>query len=366
MSAGHQGSPPRRAASAAARVVLGVLGLVALGACGRQPPRFVPAGADSSAVAADSFAVLVGDALELWDSQDGPAAGPASARLVLDDLRRHPDQRMAERARTFVDSCGFSAELAGSVDLAAVSFFSRGDPGGGSWPYMFWRDVDAVRYQAIEGSGMRLLDLAVRPGSPDGAELQQAAAIYSRAGSRGQQPVVIAWRRAKDGRRWTMVQTLGPDSLGGVGVVEFVGQADGGTGLEARTYRTTAGFDECPTCPHIHRTLRFEWSREGFRKTSEEVANSPYYAFVQLISALSVNDREMALRMVSDPMLLDTAAQNGWGQSKGLWRVAPGTDESASEMTFFRGRSEAYKVRFASRDGRWVVTDFHPTPRSVE
>jgi hypothetical protein len=49
-----------------------------------------------------------------------------------------------------------------------------------------------------------------------------------------------------------------------------------------------------------------------------------------------------------------------------LWRVAPGTDESASEMTFFRGRREAYKVRFASRDGRWIVTDLQPTQRSVE
>jgi hypothetical protein len=46
--------------------------------------------------------------------------------------------------------------------------------------------------------------------------------------------------------------------------------------------------------------------------------------------------------------------------------VAPGTDDSASEMTFFRGRREAYRVRFASRDGRWVVSDLHPTPRSVE
>jgi hypothetical protein len=334
---------------------------LALGACGREPPRFVPAAADSSAVGADSFAVLVGDAIEQWESQDGGSAGPATARLVLDDLRRHPDQRMAERARTFIDSCGFSAELAGSVDLAAVSFFSRSDPGGGSWPYLFWREEGLVRSQSVEGSGMRLLDLAVRVGEP-----VQAAAIYSRASARGQQPVAIVWRRTQDGRRWSMVQTLGPDSLGGVGTAEFVGQSDGGTGLEARTYRVTAGFDECPTCPHIYRTLRYEWGSEGFRKSSDETVNSPYYTFVQLITALSVNDREMAQRLVSDPVLLDTAAQNDWAASKGLWRVAPGTDESSSEMTFFRGRREAYKVRFANRDGRWQVTDLHPTQRSVE
>jgi hypothetical protein len=365
--------PPRNRALDLAAIALLATTLVAatllVGACNRKPPQFVPAGADSTAVTADSFAVLVGAALERWDAQDGDGAAPATARLLLDDLRRHPDQRLADRARTFVDSCGFSAELAGSIDIAAVSFFSRSDPGGESWPFLFWRGADQMRFQAIEGSGMRLLDLAQRPieaGRDAATAPHQAAAIYGRTGPRGQQPVVISWRRPPDGKRWTLAQTLGPDSLGGVGVAEFVGEAGGGTGLEARTYRPTAGFDECPTCPHIYRTLRFTWAPEGFRKTSEEVASSPYYTFVQFIAALSVNDREMAQRLVSDPVLLDTAAQNEWNKSKGLWRLAPGTDESASEMTFFRGSREAYKVRFTSRGGSWVITDLHPTQRSVE
>ena len=346
-------------------------GLAALGGCSRQPPHFVPPGADSSlAVMSDSFAVLVGAVLEQWESQDGAAVAPATARLVADDLRRHPDRRLADRARTFLDSCGFSGEVVGSVDIAAMNFFSRADPAGGSWPYLMWREGEAVRNQPIEGSGMRLLDLAAGTGSAAAADggtgPLQVAAIYARSSSRGQQPVVIAWRRPPSGKRWTLAQTLGPDSLGGVGVVEFMVQPDGRTGLEARTYRPTSGFDECPTCPHIHRTLRFEWSGDGFHRISEEVAPSPYHAFVQLIAALSVNDREMAQRLVSDPVLIETAEQYEWGRSKGLWRVAPGTEESASEMTFFRGRREAYKVRFASREGRWMVTDFQPTQRSVE
>ncbi len=368
--------PPSNAAPHTRVVLFAALTgvLLSLGACSRQPPRFVPPDADSSlAVMSDSFAVLVGHALERWEAQDGPAAASATARLLIDDLRRHPDRRLADRARTFLDSCGFSAEVAGSVDIAAANFFSRSDPAGGSWPYLIWREGDVVRHQPVEGSGLRLLDLASGPADPTpgadpsvGPPLRQAAAIYSRASNRGQQPVVIAWRRPPDGKRWTLAQTLGPDSLGGVGVVEFVVQAGGGTGIEARTYRPTSGFDECPTCPHIHRTLRFEWSADGFRKVSEEAAASPYQAFVQLIAALSVNDHEMAQRVVADPLLLDSAAQYEWGRSKGLWRVAPGADESSTEMTFFRGRREAYKVRFASRDGRWMVTDFQPTPRSVE
>lgn len=357
------------------RAILGAALLavvIAAGSCGRQPPRFVQGGGDSTlALMADSFAVLVGEALEQWESQDGAGAAPATARLLVDDLRRHPDQRLADRARTFLDSCGFSGEVAGSVDVALMNLFSRSDPAGGSWPYLLWREADAVRYQAVEGGGMRLLDLAAGPGAAAAASdpvtgPSQVAGAYTRASSRGPQPVVIAWRRPPGGKRWTLTQTLGPDSLGGVGVVEFVVQSDGRVGLEARTYRTTAGFDECPTCPHIHHTIRFAWAEDGFRRTSDESAPSPYQAFVQLIAALSVGDREMAQRLVSDPLLLDTAGQYEWGRSKGLWRVAPGTEESASEMTFFRGRREAYKVRFASRDGRWMITDFQPTQRSVD
>ena len=348
-----------------------VCGLIGPVGCSRQPPRFVPPGADSSLSAqTDSFEVLVMRARAQWESQDGATAAGTTARLLLDDLLRHPDRRLADRARTFLDSCGFSAEVAGSVDIAATNFFSRADPAGGSWPYLIWREADVVRHQPIEGSGMRLMDLAARPPDaatdPAGSAPQLVAAIYARSSGRGQQPVVIAWSRPPEGRRWALAQTLGPDSLGGVGVVEFVVPSGGGTGLEARTYRPTSGFDECPTCPHIHHTIRFEWTADGFIRTADEVAPSPYQAFVQLIAALSVNDREMALRVVSDPLLLDNAAQYEWGRSKGLWRVAPGTEESASEMTFFRGRREAYKVRFASRDGRWMVTDLQPTQRSVE
>ena len=302
----------------AAGLVFMAVGLVALAGCGRQPPKFVPAGSDSvQAVTSDSFAIFVGRALDHWESQDAEAA-PATARLLLDDLRRHPDRRLADRARTFVDSCGFSGEVAGGVDLAAVNLFSRSDPGGESSPYLVWRDGDAVRSQPIEGSGMRLLDLAVRPPGDAGGEPQQVAAIFGRSSSRGQQPVVIVWRRPGGGQRWMLAQTLGPDSLGGVGVVEFVAQPGGGTGLEARTYRTTTGFDECPTCPHIHRTLRFAWPATGLQKTGEEAAPSPYRSFVRLIAALSVNDREMAMQVLSDPSLLEVAQRYEWGSAKGM------------------------------------------------
>ncbi len=347
--------------------------LAALSGCSRQPPRFVPPGADSTAAAAaDSFAVLVGEAHDQWESQGGSSAAPMTARLLLEDLRRHADGRLTDRARTFLDSCGFSAEVAGGDSVAAINFFARSDPAGGAWPHLVWRDEKGVRDQAIEGSGMRLLDLTVRDRGADGApagggaQPVQVAAIFGRTAARGQQPVVITWRRAPGAATWSLAQTLGPDSLGGVGVAEFIPRPDGGRALETRTYRSTPGFDECSTCPHIYRTLRFDWRPTGFTKVSEDVAPSPYYSFVQLISALLMNDREMSLRFLGDQSLLDTARGYAWNQSKGLWRVAPGADESAEEMTFFRGTREAYKVRFALRNGLWMVTDFQSTQRTVE
>ncbi len=371
--AGTSARRAARLATVAGCLVALAAGLATLSGCSRQPPRFVPPWVDSTAAAAaDSFAVLVGEARDQWESQGGANAAPMTARLLLDDLRRHPDRPLAERSRTFLDSCGFSAEVAGGGSVAAVNFFARSDPAGGAWPYLIWREEQAVRDQALEGSGMRLLDLTARGGTTDGAagddgaEPAQVAAIFGRTGPRGQQPVVIVWRRPPGAAAWSLAQTLGADSLGGVGVAEFVPRPDGGPGLEARTYRSTPGFDECATCPHIYRTLRFDWAPTGFAKVSEEAAASPYYSFVQLITALSVSDREMALRFLADPSLIDAARGYDWGRSKGLWRVAPGTGESAEEMTFFRGTREAYKVRFALRGGQWVVTDLQPTQRTVE
>lgn len=367
---------PRGAAHGArraGRALVPIAVLLALAGCSREPPRFIPPEADSTlAVEADSFAVLVADARERWESVGGSEAATPTVRLLISDLRRHPDLGVAARARTFVDSCGFSAEIAGGPEVAMVNLFSRADPASGSWPHLVWRDEGGVRHQAVEGGSLRLLDFAVHPATGPGmvgdgpGAAAQVAAVFARSSGRGQQPVAIVWRLPPEGRRWLLAQTLGPDSLGGVGEVAFVRVPGGGIDLEARTYRPTAGFDECPTCPHVHRLLRFAWAETGFEKISEETSPSPYRSFVRLIAALSVNDRELALGLVTDPSLLDAAERYEWGRSKGLWRVAPGTEESSSEMTMFRGTREAYKVRFASSGGDWLISDLQPTRRTIE
>lgn len=334
-----------------------------LAGCNRQPPRFVPAEADSiGSASADSFAVMVGRSLDLWESGAGGEAASATARLLLGDLRRHPESSLPGRVRTLLDSTGLSGEVAGSGDIAAVNLFARSDPAGGAWPQLFWRHDGSVRAQELDGSGMRLVDLAVKQGSDDEPPAQ-VALLFMRSGNRGPQPVVLTWRRSA--QSWSLLQSLGPDSLGGTGSARFSAGPEG-VQLEARTWRIASGFDECGTCPHVVRTRRFAWTDEGFSLRDDQRASSPYATFVALITALRAGDRELALRRLADPSLMDAAERYEWGRATGVWRVAPGSDDAAEEMVFFRGNREAYRVRFAARDGEWLVTDLQQVDRSLE
>lgn len=345
-----------------------MVSIVLVAGCNRPAPRFVPAASDSTAGAgADSFAVLVASALERWESQPGDEVAATTEALILGDLRRHPDQGVADRARTMIDSCGFSGEVVGGATVAAVNLFARSDPSGGAWPSLFWRDGANVRMQEVDGSGMRLVDLAVKPSSASGGGEGggQAAMLFTQTGRRGQQPVVLVWRRPANAPQWTLAQTLGPDSLGGTGTARFLPAPDAAQ-LETQTWRGNAGFDECATCPHVIHTRRFAWTNDGFAQRGETVTASPYATFVQLIAALRAGDQELAVRRLADPSLLEAAQRYDWGRTTGLWRAAPGAEENTSEMVFFRGNKEAYRVRFSQRGADWVVSDLQPVDRSIE
>jgi hypothetical protein len=116
----------------------------------------------------------------------------------------------------------------------------------------------------------------------------------------------------------------------------------------------------------VFHTVRFVWASDGFTKRGESAATSPYATFVGLITALKAGDRELAARRVSDSTLLESADRYQWGSGAGTWRVAPGTEEDATEIVFFRGSKEAYRVRFAQRGSDWVITDLQTVDRSIE
>lgn len=350
------------------RVALALVGLatlVALPGCDRKP-HFVQDSADSTSTGTtDSLASQVQTARSGWDAGgegDGSAAS-ATARLVLADLRLHRDRPLELRARAFLDSTGFGAEITGHGEVAIVNFFALADPDGGSWPYLFWRRGADVRSQAVEGSGMRLLDLAVRT-SPD--SVTQVAGLFTRSAGSGQQPLVIVWRRPQAASQWSLHQMLGPDSLGGVGTARFVPPGSDSVALETRTWTRTAMFDECPSCPHLFRERSFRWIPAGFTRFSEQVDDTPYLAFVRFIQAVSVPDWDLARERVAEAQVLDQARTLGLTEKKGLWRVAPGTEEPDADMTFFRGAKEAFRVRFVRGANGWAITSIEPATRAIE
>lgn len=336
--------------------------LVALAGCG-QRTRIEGAPQDSShVVVADSTTRRLRDAQAAWEGS-GADAARISADALLADLRSRPPETWEMRSRSLLDSLAIGGEIAPARGLLAVNFFSRADPDAGSWPYLYWSDGKQTRAQSIEGSGLHLLAATARG---DGAGAAGVAMVLGRRAGGGQQPLVMVWSHPRADASWSLMQTLGPDSLGGIGTAEFQATSDSAADLVARTYTGARGFDECAMCPHIYRTRRFHWGAAGFARVEEQKSASPYATFVQFIQALVAGDNDAAERQVANSELLDRARGLEWNRAKGLWRAAPETDESAQQMVFFRGKEEAYRVEFASRGADWVIAGFEPTSRTIE
>jgi hypothetical protein len=345
--------------------------LFALAAMGMLPgcerrTQLVPASRDSARAGVDSFAVYARKAAERWESGVYDEAAGLSARVVREALVARPNAPWVERTRGILDSLGIAAEVAGSDQAEVMNLFSRTDPQGDSWPYLVWHDAGAPRFQAVDGRGLHLMDVAVRGFDANSApaDSAQAAVLWGKRVGGGQQPQVMVWRYARG--RWDLLQTLGPDSLGGTGSGEFA-NTDSTSELTVRTYRPTPYFDECATCPHVFHERRFGWGPAGFTRLEEHAVPSPYSTFAAFIAALAANDRDRASTLVVDRSLIDFARRFEWNlPGRGRWRVAPATDESAIEMVFLRGPRDAFRVRFEAQDGDWLIAGFEPTVRAME
>jgi hypothetical protein len=68
---------------------------------------------------------------------------------------------------------------------------------------------------------------------------------------------------------------------------------------------------------------------------------------------------------VADPALIEVAKRATWDQPHGVWRVAPQTDANATEIVFYRGAKDAWRVHFTRRGDQWVVAAFEPTERGA-
>lgn len=351
-----------------ALVVAALLFLPGCAGC-RREIHFEPAEDDSTRVrSADSLRSLMRRTLAAWDGgETGEEAARLSSIVVREVLQTHPDERMETRARRLLDSLDIGAEIAADGRIAAINFFARARPDAGAWPYLYWRTPRGVNVRPLAGRSLQLLQVATRPdGSGDPGAWAQAAVLFARRSSAGQEPLLMVWTPPAGGP-WTPLQTLGPDSLGGVGAVAFEVEGDTAIVLTSRTFRGMPRFEECATCPHVYQLHRFRWEASGFVRFEDRAVPSPYATFVQFVLALGSGDQAAATALVADPALLDQARLFEFAAlPKGMWRVAPATDENAASMIFFRGQQEAYQVSFEPRGDQWAINGIRPTTRTIE
>lgn len=367
MIAGTRGSARAHRAAASA-LLAALLALALVPGCSRK--KFEPLKADSTAaLSSDSFSIRVREVQSVWETGTGEEASRATALLILHDFRvRHqvtPNFDWLSRATELLDSLGVGAELAGDRCAMGANFFMRSDPSKGSWPWLFTCTTKSIDGQAIEGRDLRLIEVESRGVPPEpGGPPPGVAVLFGRRAAMGTQPMLMEWSRTASGN-WTLKQTLGPDSLGGFGSAEFV-PADTTVDLVARTYRPVPRFDECATCPHVYGVRRLRWMPAGFATVESRTLPSPYFTFVRFVTALSLGDLEMAQDLATDREWVDAARRAGFGEARGNWRAAPSTDETAHEMVFLRGKTEAWRISFAPAAGDWKVSGIASTTVAID
>jgi len=353
-----------RTARFAAVVALAVL---AATSCQRRTSFVVIQGDSTAIVPEDSVAAEMRKTQQAWESGgDLDDAAMSSARVLQADLAFHDPAGWDNRANYVLDSLGVGAEIGSASCVLLVNFFSRSDPEAGAWPYLFWCGTDHTMMQALEGRSLRLHSIWASTSPTSGKRARTLAAIFSRRGSGGQQPLVMTWTTPPSGSRWNLVQTLGADSLGGYGTAELVMPSDTSVELSVEAYRTPSGFVECATCPHVLTRNRFHETTQGFVRTESSPEPSPYASFVAFIQALLAGDQATAAQHLDDPALMAEAERLEWNHAKGTWRPAPGSGDTPQQMTFFRGSQEAYSVQFRRRGGDWLISGFTAVPRNVE
>ena len=359
---------PLRRVTIARLALLGLLLPVIAGCegCHRQI-RFQPADNAPALHSADSLRALIRQAQDLWEQPDGgEAAAAATAAVLREDLQGHSDQPWDQRARRFLDSLDCGAEIRADRRVLAVNLFARSRPDAGAWPWLYWRTRNGITWHALAGRNLQLLQVSARPdstGNPDG--WAQVAVLFGRRAAAGQEPLLTVWNPPA-GKVWAPFQALGPDSLGGMGTVQFQSEGDSIVAV-ARTFRGMPRFEECATCPHVYTVHRFRWLPEGFVRVEDRPVASPYTTFVQFVLALGDGDQNTAATLVADPALIEQARLFDFAAlPKGMWRTAPATEDNMTNMVFFRGKQEAYQVSFEPRGDTWLISSIKQTTRSIE
>ena len=132
--------------------------LLPLAACDRTP-QLVPARPDSlKGAPKDSIVVFMRQAQRFWEAGNGDAAAPLTATILHADLLHRSPDTWQPRAMALLDSLNVGAEAVSSDCATVVNIFSRSDPHGPSWPYVFWCEADTLHFLSFLRLSFQVVD----------------------------------------------------------------------------------------------------------------------------------------------------------------------------------------------------------------
>jgi hypothetical protein len=125
-------------------------------------------------------------------------------------------------------------------------------------------------------------------------------------------------------------------------------------------------FDDCPTCPHLDRVQRYEYSGSQWRLAEERVRPSPYAALVSFLHALREGTPDAALPYVSEAGVIEQAKSLGLDHASGALRAMPGTSATDVTQRYRLAGGQGLEVTLEPRGDHWVVGDLRPASAAIE
>ena len=194
------------------------------------------------------------------------------------------------------------------------------------------------------------------------------ATAWARPRGRGGLAVALADRRLDSQARWSVTASQAlPLEVDSVAFAPPTGDGSAPpvllvSGAGARDPL----FDDCPTCPHLDRTQRYEFSGGAYRLAEEHVEASPYAAFVQFAHALAEGTPDSALPYVLDAGVIDEAKKLGLDHHVGTLRAVPGTTAQDVTERFRTPDGHGIEVTLEPRGDHWVVGDVRAVEITIE
>lgn len=332
---------------------------------------------------ADSLLIWGADAVTRFQTNQGDSVGGSNfhayelvgmmGRRLLRSLGRS-GMNQAHAVEAVLDSMGLDTEIATDPRFPTFVLLMVHNPyrrTATSVGFLYWlRDLD-LRMQGVIFMGGRQPRMRVWWTGKSDVPYEWGVLTVDPADD-GRMDLLFL-RLNSDGTFWVLVQYGGEPYLGGPGEAEWADlNNDGKPELSVWT-RTKADslFEECPECPHLTSEQVYVEGPAGFELFDSRLFPTPYATFTLFIRLLRQQNRPAAARLLENPARVTDAVAQGWGsgRGRGLWKLEYGEEGQAwpraLEFLFKGPRGPVrYAVRFALRDGRWLISDWK-VPRRV-